>query len=163
MWGKYDYNSCIEGNGVCGICGPEGSGRLEGKCTTDADCALPNWCQGGGWINGLGSCTGRCKACPKNCGLYGCNARFNNVAKLDCGRVTESGHIKKDLESIGKAFLKFASCFKEMNEGDCISDAIDTINSCTSGKGCIIKFGGKGSNCLSIPHIGFDTASKELD
>mmetsp|Transcript_118791 Transcript_118791/g.177563 ORF Transcript_118791/g.177563 Transcript_118791/m.177563 type:complete len:88 (+) Transcript_118791:831-1094(+) len=87
------------------MCGKPGTGKKDGKCTVDTDCAMPMWCNGGGWGNTLGSCNGKCQPCPKACGDLGCHSRFNDLNNIGCGRMDEADHIKEDLESFGKGFL----------------------------------------------------------
>ena len=155
--GSGDNNNCKSGrcekvSASKALCAPKNGFRVGTACNEDTDCDKTKslWCKGGSFYS-----SGVCTQCPSKC-PDGCNALFNDMAKMKCGRMTTFDHAADLAKKIGKPIIDFIDCLAPSSQFvGCAKDAAKGFASCLDPTTpCKIKLGGKGSVCLALTNPG---------
>ena len=163
--GSGDNNNCKSGrcekvSATKAICAPRNGFREGSACNEDADCDKTKslWCKGGSFYS-----SGVCTRCPSKC-PDGCNAIFNQMSKMKCGRMTTFDHAVDLAKKISKPIVEFLDCLAPKNQFvACSKDVVKGFASCLDpSTPCKIKLGGQGSACLAFtnPGLSYNYQSK---
>ena len=155
--GSGDNNNCKSGrcekvSATRAICAPINGFREGTACNQDADCDKTKslWCKGGSFYS-----SGVCTQCPSEC-PDGCNAIFNQMSKIKCGRMTTFDHAADFAKKISNPIVEFIDCLAPRNQTNgCWNDSVKGFATCQDmSTPCRIKLGGQGSACLAFTNPG---------
>eukprot|EP00794_Sanderia_malayensis_P009630 gene9630-10618_t len=142
---------CEKVSRVTAICSPKNGFRAGSRCNEDTDCDVTKslWCKGGSLLS-----SGICTQCPAKC-KDGCNAIFDNMSNMKCGRMTTFDHALNELKKVAKPLVDFIECMLPFPLRGCALEAGVSAASCLNpSTPCKIKLGGKTSSCLAINNAG---------
>jgi len=153
--GSGDNNNCKSGrcekvSASKALCAPKNGFRVGTACNEDTDCDKTKslWCKGGSFYS-----SGVCTQCPSKC-PDGCNALFNSMGNMKCGRMTTFDHAVDFAKKIAKPIVDFIDCLTPKAVA-CGKDALKGFASCLDPTTpCVVKLGGKGSACLAFTNPG---------
>ena len=155
--GSGDNNNCKSGrcekvSASRALCAPKNGFRAGTACNEDTDCDKTKslWCKGGSFYS-----SGVCTQCPSKC-PDGCNALFNSMGNMKCGRMTTFDHAVDFAKKIAKPIVDFIDCLAPGSQAvACGKDALKGFASCLNPTTpCVVKLGGVGSTCLALTNPG---------